>query len=108
MSHDSGKELRINNPEPIEREILRLSVGDARDAISDSLEGFRLIEDVLYDTSRWSEHYRLTIKRKSDEKFFQSTYSVGATESQDERPFEYTEPIFKEVFPVQKIVTVYE
>ena len=50
----------------------------------------------------------MIIKTLDDGKFYRAVYSRGATESQDERPFEYGEPIFIEVFPktVEHVVYV--
>lgn len=46
------------------------------------------IYDEIIDTSRWSIHHRCVFK-DVDGKFYEARYSVGATESQDERPWEY-------------------
>lgn len=45
----------------------------------------------VIDTSRWSIIYDLVFE--FDGKCYQTTYSVGATESQDERPWEYEDII---------------
>lgn len=79
-----------------------------RELLWDKVDGFEVVEDKITDTSRWSIHYRLVFKH--DGKFYATSYSVGATESQDESPFEYEpdEVECKEVFPVEKILIVYE
>jgi hypothetical protein len=71
-------------------------------------EGFTFIEDEIVDTTRWSILTKLTFK--FGDKFYQTTYSKGATEYQDESPFENEDDEIecKEVFPVQKTITVYE
>jgi hypothetical protein len=58
--------------------------------------------------SRWSVHYREVFEHEG--KYYETTYSVGATESQDERPYEYDgDPIeCPEVKPVAKTIIVYE
>ena len=48
-----------------------------------------VIANELYDKSRWSCHYQLIFKH--EDKIYSTTYSSGATEYQDERPFEYAE-----------------
>lgn len=71
-------------------------------------EGFELVSDDITDTTRWSVlHY---VVFKFDGKFYATGYSEGATEYQDESPFEYEpdEIECKEVFPVEKTITVYE
>lgn len=70
--------------------------------------GFETVESNIVDTSRWSIINDIVIKRKSDGKFFRDEYSVGATESQEESPYEYSEPNFSEVFPVETKVIVYK
>lgn len=90
-----------------EREKLQLTKTEARNAISGDLDGFEVIKDEICDKSRWSINYELIIKRVSDNKFFRDYYSSGATESQDESPWEYDEPSFTEVFPITKEVIDY-
>ena len=90
-----------------ERQKLQLTKEAARDAMSGDLEGFEVIKDKICDTTRWSVHYELIIKRVSDGKFFRDYYSAGATEQQEESPWEYDEPDFTEVFPVTKEVIDY-
>lgn len=86
---------------------LELTKDEARDIIwQDNEDGVELIVDDLIDTTRWSEVHNVVIKK--DGRFYQDTYSVGATEMQDESPWEYSEPCFTEVFPVEKTVIVYK
>lgn len=47
--------------------------------------------DEIKDNSRWSIHHRIIFE--DNEKFYEASYSVGATESQDERPWEYDNEI---------------
>ena len=73
-------------------------------------EGIRLIEDEEFGTSRWSQHMRLVVQDEFTGKFYCTSYSKGLTEIQDESPFEYApdDVEMREVFPVQKTITVYE
>lgn len=80
----------------------------AREIIAGESPDYTVIQRRLEGHSRWSLQYNIIIQRVSDGKFFSSDYSEGATESQDERPYEWGEPEFTEVFPVQKTHTVYE
>lgn len=48
-----------------------------------------ILDDILVDHGRWSLQYRLVFKVKETEKIYCVIYSRGATESQDEHPFEY-------------------
>ena len=74
----------------------------------DEPDGFTLIENDIVDSSRWSIMYELIFGY--GDKFYRSIYSVGATEQQDESPYEYDgdEIECEEVRPVQKTITVYE
>lgn len=84
-----------------------MEVGPAREIIWGDNPDFEILEERQTGSSRWSIHYRTILKRK-DGKFFEVKYSKGATECQEERPFEYTKAEFTEVFPVEKVITVYE
>lgn len=93
----------------MKREKLNISKDDALEfALGDNAEGFKLIEDKLVDTSRWSEIHEIVIQRNSDGKFFKDSYSVGATEQQDEQPWEYEDPDFTEVFKKEVTTFIYE
>ena len=50
---------------------------------------FEILENEIQDSSRWSIHYNLIFKVLETGKIYETGYSVGATESQDESPFEY-------------------
>jgi len=76
-------------------------------AWGDNPKFVQLSKDIV-DKTRWSIHYRVILQRVSDNKFFETYYSVGATESQDQVPYEDDEMILTEVFPVEKTITVYE
>jgi len=49
-----------------------------------------MIREIV-DTSRWSIIYSIVFKHEG--KFYQTSYSIGATESQDEGPWEYEEEV---------------
>ena len=69
--------------------------------------GTKIIEDKIVDTSRWSIIHELIFSFEG--KYYKTDYSEGATEQQDERPWEYdTDVDCVEVKPVEKLVTVYE
>ena len=65
-----------------------------------------IVVNEIIDTSRWSNHYRLIFKK--DYKYYQTFYSSGATESQDESPWEYEDKVkCVEVEPYEKMVIEY-
>lgn len=75
--------------------------GDASDG------SFELLTSEIVDTSRWSIMHEAIFRYK--DKFYRTCYSVGATESQDERPYEYDADQIEcpEVKPVQVTITKY-
>lgn len=81
---------------------------DLIDLMEGGFDDFEVVHDQMIDKSRWSIIHELVFKYHG--KFYATTYRYGATESQDERPFEYDpdEIECKEVFPVLKTITVYE
>ena len=54
-------------------------------------DGDNIQSDYIVDTTRWSEIHDLIFKY--EDKFYQTSYSVGATECQDERPWEYDDEV---------------
>lgn len=66
------------------------------------------VKTDIVDSSRWSIHYDWIFK--FEDKFYQSSYSVGATESQDESPYEYEGEWVDchEVHQVEKLVKIWE
>lgn len=83
------------------KEFLRAVIyGDGNEA--------KIVEDNIIDSTRWSIVHRVVFVL--DGKYYQTKYSRGATEYQDERPFEYDGDLIEvtEVVPVQKLITVYE
>ena len=49
---------------------------------------FEVIEDEQVDTTRWSTMHEMVFKFKYNGLFYATNYSQGATECQDERPYE--------------------
>lgn len=62
---------------------------DLLDLIDGFGEDLKLVESEIIDTSRWSIINEIVFEDLSDGKFYSTTYSVGATECQDESPWEY-------------------
>lgn len=71
-------------------------------------EDVEMIYDDIIDTTRWSEIHEIVFKYQ--DKFYMTTYSCGATECQDESPFEYDDDEIQvtEVKPVEVTVTKYK
>lgn len=71
---------------------------------------FEMVQSELVDTSRWSNIHEVVYKDLDSGKFYSSTYSVGATERQDESPYEndgdeieFTEVVPKEVIKIEYV-----
>lgn len=56
-------------------------------------DSVHVISDKISDTGRWSILHDLIFKDPADGKCYQVGYSVGATEMQDERPWEYEDTV---------------
>ncbi|MGG0757534.1 hypothetical protein [Brevibacillus laterosporus] len=71
-------------------------------------DGVEVILDQIVDQSRWSIYHDIIFKW-TDGKYYSTGYSVGATECQDEAPWEYMDEVeCTEVHQVEKIVKVWE
>ena len=96
--------------------LLELDVGgDTTDWEDDWFEGsprveLSLVHSELIDTSRWSHIHERVYKDLTTGKFWHTTYRTGATECQDESPYEYDgdEIELDEVVPVEIKKTIYK
>jgi len=71
-------------------------------------EGAEKIRDEIIDHTRWSVVHLMVFKYK--DKFYETSYSQGATEQQDESPYEYDNDVIEctVVQRVEKTTFVYE
>lgn len=76
----------------------------------DEFDSYSVVSGNYVESSRWSRHYEMVFKDITTDKYYITYYSVGATECQDEAPYEYEpdEIEVKEVKPVEKTIIVYE
>lgn len=58
-----------------------------QEALWDAFDELETVRNEITDNGRWSIHHDWVFKYK--DRYFQTSYSVGATEMQDESPFEY-------------------
>lgn len=72
---------------------------EAREIIYGDNEDFDVVYRQIVDNSRWSVEYECVVKNNKNNTYWMTYYSVGATEQQDERPFEYSDPFFFRVEP---------
>jgi hypothetical protein len=96
--------MKLNN---MNKEKLNLTAEQGRDIIYKNDSNFEIIQNKIVGTRRWAIEYEIVVKRISDGKFFKDAYRRGATENQDERPYEYSEPNFMEVEPVETTIIEY-
>lgn len=92
---------KVSFPTDLLKELASLEVDEEE-------QGYTVVQNQMYDTSRWSIHYQLIFEK--DGRFFKAFYSCGATEQQDESPFEYSGKEYDclEVVPFIKTVTDYK
>lgn len=81
-------------------EELGLDEDDVTDIVYDDLpDDWELAQKpTIYTTSRWSKHYKCVLKAP-DGCYYRLCWSQGATEYQDEQPFEDGPPEFYPVKP---------
>lgn len=76
-------------------------------AYGHTVNGFGVIVNEVVDTSRWSTIYEMIFSYGGE--YFRTSYSVAATECQDERPYEYEGDNIEctQVWPKEVMVTKY-
>jgi hypothetical protein len=78
-----------------------------KDTMLEILYSDNLIEDKVVGTGRWSTHHAIVFAH--DGRFYSAKYSVGATEYQEESPWEYQDMVeCTEVRQVEEIVKVWK
>lgn len=68
---------------------MKLTPDEARSIVWEDNSDWETIEENVVDNSRWSIHKEGVFKHLPSGKFYELDWSIGATESQDESPFEY-------------------
>lgn len=87
---------------------MELTKEDGRSIVYDCHEDWQPVEDDIIESTRWSILHKGVFKHIPTNKYYVLYWSVGATEYQDERPFECEEPKPIEVQQVEKTVKVWE
>lgn len=64
----------------------------------------KFFDEELYDTSRWSKHYSAIFIFEG--KNYMALYSRGATETQDESPFEFDDDEIECYEAIQVVKTI--
>lgn len=83
---------------------------DLKEMLFGDAPNIELVEDEIEETTRWSVLHSVVFKDLETGKFYGTGYSVGATEYQDEAPFEYEPDVVdcEEVEPVEVTVIQYK
>lgn len=65
------------------------------------------IQDTITGNGRWSIYHYLVFRNREDNTYYGVNYQVGATEYQDEQPFEHEDDYVEceQVFP-EKVTTI--
>lgn len=86
---------------------IKISKEDMIDILDGDSEEGSIISDKIIDTARWSELHDIVFSYKG--KHYSAGYSCGATEMQEEGPWEYEKEVdCTEVHQVEKLVKVWE
>ncbi len=64
------------------------------------------VSNTITDTGRWNIEHELIFMDPADNKYYRTSYRIGATEMQSERPWEYDETV--EAVEVEKKLVVKE
>lgn len=84
---------------------LKLKPEEARRVVWEDTDAWDTVEEEIIDKTRWSIIKEGIFFNKKTNKHYRVSWSIGATESQDELPFEYDKEVeFIEV--VEKEVVV--
>lgn len=64
-----------------------------QDLVWDDWDDGEVVEDRIIENSRWSIIHEMVFRHGN--KYYESSYSVGATEQQDEAPYEYDDDMIE-------------
>jgi hypothetical protein len=83
---------------------MQLTSEEGRLVIDDDHDDWAKVKEEIIDTRRWSVRYLGVFSHKPSGRFYQMAWSVGATEQQDEQPFEFETPELEEVVEKETLV----
>lgn len=87
---------------------MKLTGEEAREIVEEANEDWKEIESKIVDNSRWSIHHKGVFQYIPTGKYYEFYWSVGATEYQEEQPFEYDKEVEAlEVHQVPEVVQVW-
>lgn len=86
-------------------ELIDRGYGDLVYDVCDWESGYAVVDVVEVDEGRWQKFMQSIIQAPSG-KYFSVDWELGLTEYQDQRPFEYSDPVPVEVKRVEEKVTI--
>jgi hypothetical protein len=86
---------------------MQVTKEEAKDIVYDDHEDWSLVEKAVVGTIRWSTQYLGYFRHNPTNTTYMLDWQEGSTESQDERPFDYTEPELVEVVQIPKTIMVW-
>jgi hypothetical protein len=88
--------------------MMKLTAEEGRDLIYDDLDGWERVRgsEETHEGGRWTTAHSAVFHHKPSGKHYELFWEQGATEQQEQSPFEYSEPEPKEV--VEKEVVTKE
>jgi len=105
----NAPKMPVTEPKPKNPNSLFLTAQEARDILYSENEAFEVEVDEIIRTERWSVHHRLVVYNLQTSKYYMCTYSKGATENQDEQPWEYDKEVeFVQVEPYATTIIKYQ
>lgn len=79
---------------------MKLTGEEARRIVYRDSDDWEFVEDCIVDNTRWSVLKDAIHKHIPTGKFYEFNFSVGATEMQDESPYEYDDEV--EIYEVEQ------
>ena len=87
---------------------MKLTKEEALLILDDDHEKYKLIEDTMEGNGRCGIYHTIVVQELESNNFYISSYSVGATENQDEGPWEHEDTVdFYEAEAYETTVTEY-
>lgn len=76
---------------------------------SDEVGEYAYFDTVEEGSSRWENHFMGVIRHRSDNTYWAHDYSIGKSETQDYRSWDYEDELeFYQVEPERRVVETYE
>ena len=82
---------------------MKLTKEEGRQLVYEDLKGWSKEKSQIIGTNRWSIIYEGVFLHENSGKYYKTTWSTGATEQQEEKPFEFDAPELTEVVPTSVV-----